>query len=142
MTKSAETGLELRKALCVALGWKFVRFMKGCSRLPSGYCGIDPSTGREDWLPALESDPAAFWPEFEKWRTEKNLNYEIGSDSRGSSLAAGDEPLERLFYCKILDDAFNEILREEGETQLEASCRVWFAALEALHSLDTPKKEK
>lgn len=60
---------------------------------------------------------------------EKGWNWELGSDTRGASLSAGVEPIERLFYCKLLDDVFNEMLREEGDTVALAATRALTEAL-------------
>lgn len=135
MTGNLE-GLELRKALCEALGWR----IKKTERMYAGTRGgwvetlspegksVNMSTsmdGAASRLPALESDPGVFWPEFEKWAMEERASWCIE--------AVVD--YTRVFYLILGRRAPEHSVEGRcaySEPVILAGCRAWLAALEQL----------
>ena len=81
-------------------------------------------------LPALESDPGVFWPEFEKWRCSFKVNKpgfkvidECGNDK---------EPYYQ-FTIEGWSSEWRGTRATSNQSITEAGCRAWLKALEAVY---------
>lgn len=96
---STLSGMELRKAACEALGWRWVANLYDGKRFhpvePENKMGYKPSAltlGTDDAvfeaedLPAIESDPAVSEPLFLEFCDSRHLNWEMAD--RHSALAS------------------------------------------------------
>ena len=136
------TGLELRKALCEALGYHVEAVSYEFSKEPwfnllrsdgkrvdnGGH--VEPSSPWKDG-PALESDPGVFWPEFEKWCGSFSVNrpgFSVADDSGNDG-----KPLYR-FFLEVWCDNWVACLGLSSQSVLDAGCRAWLHALETLKS--------
>ena len=116
------SGMELRKALCNALGW---------SAHVDGEFGYTPQRySTYERLPHYESDPAAFWPAFEAW---------CESQQRVHSYFCRWERGYRPIMTITIDHkpqpegpADATVIHGEGLTRLEANCRAWLTAIQSL----------
>ena len=110
------TNLEIRKAALEATGW---------------YCGkggwwYGPQGARcEDveYLPAVESDPAAFWPWFLKWCEENEISFDLDRDHY-------DDQGMRFCIGLRKRKAIMEVGRASAATIELAGCMVVIAAVE------------
>lgn len=125
------SGLELRKALLIALGWKFGHRDDCSPNWPDSLmdCWWSPEASPvpyaelDDEL-AYESYPGAFWPAVEPWL-----------DKMGFSLAVTMSPAHRKFSAAIFLPARTPKMLaviEDAGSLLEAGCRAWLKALSSL----------
>lgn len=126
------SGLELRKALCQALDWSLIEDDNGYFYIHHGGKRVhntghfnSPDSDWHDFLPALESDPAWFWPEFEKWLRAINEGPHRGIYA-GLQLYSDDAAWFQILYQN--DD--RDIANTSGTTITEAGCRAWLQALQ------------
>ena len=130
------SGLELRKALCEALGWREAK--SGWWHSPMCVapaedlknCNYGRHVESINYIPALESDPGAFWPEFLKQCRERKWSYKI----HGGSPFIDDE-------FTIYDDA-KRLAHGGSKDILEAGARAWLKALKVTASKESRGLER
>jgi hypothetical protein len=132
------SGLELRKALIEALGWKLFNYESGMyattpediadALTNDGYTLEGWSESREAWEFQPESDTAVFWPAFEQWcRANDHEPSQTSYEADGAkdwfifTISVAVQP--RQWFTT----------REHSTTSiLEAGCRAWLKALESI----------
>jgi len=129
LSLSELSGLELRKRLAELLGWKWDR---ACLYSPDGkvYSPIGMAgelsaiemAVYQVHVPAWESDPAVFWPAFEKWAKDQGTDW--GVESRNGVVI--------IFTVYRPSQEYEAVSMD----LLEAGCRAWVKALEHLKSLE------
>lgn len=126
------SGLELRKALCRALGWQLFTDSTGrtYAKSPESFLMGGSLFGPQDLVgldviafgyPALESDPGVFWPEFERWGNTQCVSAEIET--------GGSVHVVVLTAHNPENDDEKIIGTGRGVTLLEAGCRAWLKTL-------------
>ena len=123
------SGLELRKALCEALGWTWSNIDCREANLhgtpPKGYksdmCAGAPCA------PAYESDPAAFWPDFETWCAVNKWWWHFSGSMEHRRVECG-------MFRKAVPwrGAKPAPIETEGRGPCEAGARAWLAAIQSL----------
>lgn len=134
------SGLELRKALCAALNLVHGHYwMTGKPGSICRDCGVRYDSEElatepcYDSLPALECDPADFWPDFEKWLRHVNIT------SKRQIYAGMQVYLTGSAYFQIIyNDDGTELANVKGATICEAGCRAWMRALQRIDRAPLP----
>ncbi len=127
---------ELNRKLAEALGivecYAWTRF-NSQSMWKSKPCehGEGKCYPKEYGPPKFSTEPGVFWPAFEKWLDTAGLCYE----SFGPIRHPQKPHLLGKFGFKIAGwdgNFYDPMFEEYGKTQLEAGCKCWLAAVEAV----------
>lgn len=123
MTTETLSGIELRKAVCEALGWtRGNRFWHhpNCELIQDcvAECGIRD----DEQLPKYESDATLFFELLDKVCTEKGWLWSVGNSPRNDN---------KGLWCEIAGPSPEPLLHVwiYGSTLTEAGCRCLLAAL-------------
>jgi hypothetical protein len=132
------SGIELRKALCEALGYKLYNYDQ--DRYADSDADYEDAFRNDGWTwensdfdgeayaYKPESDPGVFWPEFDKWRRRQPqyCRFEVFAGSIN-----GRPDYAHFIIISAPLNAATTRYSGEGETVELAGCRAWLAALRA-----------